>query len=153
MPPPQALGLQQLVDAAPLDRDPLLLVEVDLQAVERPAAEGQAQGLRVGQRGGKDLGPLIGVIGVRAARAGAVLQGGEAAVVEPADPGRDGGPGDVQLTNDLADGLSAGGGEDDPGPLDEPGRGGPGAGDPLQFTPLVAGERAKGDSGRHGAPP
>ena len=49
MPPPQALGQEDLVDAAPLDRDALLLVEVGLQAVERPAAEGQAQVLRIGQ--------------------------------------------------------------------------------------------------------
>jgi hypothetical protein len=40
MPPPQALGVQPFVDAAALDRDALLLVEVRLQPVERPAAEG-----------------------------------------------------------------------------------------------------------------
>jgi hypothetical protein len=44
----EPLGDEDLVDAAPLDRDALLLVEVVLQAVERPGAEGQAESLRVG---------------------------------------------------------------------------------------------------------
>jgi hypothetical protein len=153
MPPPKALGPQQLVDPAPLDRDPSLLVEVGLQAVERPAAEGQAQGLRVGQGRGEDGGPLVGVIGVRAARAGAALQGGEPAVVEPADPGRDGRPGDLQLAGDLADGPAGGGAKDDAGPLDESGRGGSGAGEPFQLTPLVGAQFAERDSGWHGVPP
>jgi hypothetical protein len=63
--PLQPLVEEDLVDAAPLDRDALLLVEIGLQAVERPAAEGQAQALRAGQRGGEDLGPLLGGVGVR----------------------------------------------------------------------------------------
>jgi hypothetical protein len=131
VPPPQALGPQQLVDAAALDRDALLLVEVVPKAVERPAAVGQAQFLRVGQGRGDDRGPLVRRVGVGAARAGAVVQGGRPAGVEPADPGRDGGPGDVHLVGDHADGLAVGGAEDDAGPLDEPGRGGPGGGEPL----------------------
>jgi hypothetical protein len=153
VPPPQALGPQQLVDPAPLDREARLLVKVGLQPIQRPATEGQAQVRRVGQGRGDDRGPLIGVVGVRAARAGAVLQGGEAAVVEPADPGRDGRPGDVQLVGDLADRLPVGRGQEEAGPLDEPGRCGPGAGEPLQFSPLGGGQFAEGDSGWHGVPP
>jgi hypothetical protein len=72
--PAEPLVDQQFVDAAPLDRDGLLLVEVGLEPVERPAAEGQAQLLGVGQRGGDDLGALLGRVGVRAARAGPLLQ-------------------------------------------------------------------------------
>jgi hypothetical protein len=149
VPPSQALGPEQLVDAAALDPDALLLVEVGLQPVERPAAEGQAQLLGVGQGGGEDGGPPVGVIGGRAAQARSVLQGGEPAVVEPADPGRDGRPRDVQLAGDLADGPAVGGAEHDAGPFDEPGRGGSGTGEPLQFSPLVTGEFAKWDSGWH----
>ena len=74
MPPVQALGDKDLVDAAPLDWDALLLVEVDLQAVERPGAKGPAQVLRVGQGRGDDLGDLLGRIGGRASGAGLVLQ-------------------------------------------------------------------------------
>jgi hypothetical protein len=73
MPPPQALGPQQLVDPAPLDRDAYPLVEVVAQPVECPAAEGLSQLLRIGQGRGEDRGPLLGVVGVRSARAGAVL--------------------------------------------------------------------------------
>jgi hypothetical protein len=72
---------EDLVDAAALDRDPLLLVEVGLQPIERPAAEGQAQVLRGGQRGGDDLGALLGGVGVRPARAGAIAEAGEALLV------------------------------------------------------------------------
>jgi hypothetical protein len=153
MPPPQALGLQQLVDAAALDRDALLFVEVGLQPVERPAAEGQAQVLRGGQGRGEDRGPLVGVVGGRAARAGSVLQGGGPAVVEPADPGRDGRPGEVESAGDLTDRLAVGGGQDEAGPLDGPGRGDPGMGELFQFSPLVGGEFTKPDSGWHGGPP
>jgi hypothetical protein len=48
MTPPQAFGQEDLVDAAALDRDALLLVEVGLQAVQRPATEGQFQALGIG---------------------------------------------------------------------------------------------------------
>jgi hypothetical protein len=153
MSPPQALGPQQLVDAAPLDRDALVLVEVDMQAIERPAAKRQVQLLRVGQGRGEDRGPLVGIIGVWAAQAGAVLQGGGPAVVEPADPGRDGRPGDVQFAGDLTDGPAVGGAEDDAGPFDESGRGGSGAGEPFQLAPLFGAQIAERDSGWHGAPP
>jgi hypothetical protein len=40
MAPTQALGYEDLADAAPLDRDALLLVEVGPQAVQCPEAEG-----------------------------------------------------------------------------------------------------------------
>jgi hypothetical protein len=153
MPPPQALGPQQLVDPAPLDRDPPLLIEVVPQPVERPGAERQAQVLRVGQGRGEDRGSLVGVVGVRAARAGAVLQGGQATFIEPVDPGRDGGPGDVQFAGDVGGRSAFGDSQDDPGPLDEPSRCGAGMGEPLEFTPLVGGQFAEGDSGWHGAPP
>jgi hypothetical protein len=78
-----------------------VLVEVRLEAVERPAAEGQAQGLRVGQGRGEDLGPLLLGIGMRASGTREVFQGGQAAVIEPPDPGRDGGSRDVDLVGDV----------------------------------------------------
>jgi hypothetical protein len=40
MTPPQAFGQEDLVDAAAFDRDALLLVDVSLQAIERPASKG-----------------------------------------------------------------------------------------------------------------
>ena len=73
------------------------------------------QGLGIGQRRGDDLGPLLLGVGVRTSGAGQVLQGGPPAVVESADPGRDGGPRDVQLLGDLTDPTALGGGQDDPG--------------------------------------
>ena len=123
MSPPQALGREQLVDAAPLDRDALLLVEVVPQAIQRPAAEGQAQLLRVGQRRGDDLGALVSGIGVGPARAGPVAQPGEASVVEAMDPGIDRGAGDAEVAGDLGRAPALGDGQEDPSPLDEPGLG------------------------------
>jgi hypothetical protein len=96
-----------------------------LQAVERPATEGQRQPLRVGQGGGDDLGALLGGIGVRPARAGAIVEAGEALVVEAMDPGVDGGPRDARLLGHLAGSSSVGDGQEDPGPLDEAGLGRP----------------------------
>ena len=97
MSPLQPFIDKDLADAAPLDRDPLLLVEVVAQPVERPAGEGQAQGLGVGQCRGDHLGPLVLGVGARASGAGEVFEGGQPAIVEPSDPGRDGGPRDVQV--------------------------------------------------------
>jgi hypothetical protein len=42
-PPAQAFGVQQLADPAALDRDPLLLMQIGGQAVERPAPEWQSE--------------------------------------------------------------------------------------------------------------
>lgn len=125
MPPPQALGDQDLVDATPLDRDALLLVEVGLQAVERPGAEGQSQPLRVGQRRGDDRGPLLGGIGRWAAGPRAILQAGEPPLVEAMDPRIDGGAREAQVPGDLAGSSPGGDGQEDPGPLDESGLGRP----------------------------
>src|SRR5262249_18741528 len=111
--PAEALVDQEFVDPAPLDRDPLLLIEVSLQAVERPAAEGQAELLRVGQGGGDHLGALLGGVGVRPAATGTLLQPPQALLVEPADPGIDGRPGAAQARGDLAGCLPLGGRLDD----------------------------------------
>ncbi len=92
MPPLQPLVHEDLADAAALDRDALLLVEVGAQAVQRPAGEGQTQALRIGQRSGDDLGALLGGIGMRPARPGLILQAGQISVVEAMDPGGDRGP-------------------------------------------------------------
>jgi hypothetical protein len=90
MAPPQALGREQLVDAAPLDRDAPLLVEVGLQPVERPAAEGQTEVLGGRQCGGDHLGALLGGVGMGSPGAGTVLEPGESGVVEAMEPGVDG---------------------------------------------------------------
>jgi hypothetical protein len=124
MSPLQPLIHEDLADAAPLDRDALLLVEVVSQAVERPAGKGQAQRLRVGERRGDDLGALLGRVGGRAPGPGPVLQTGEATVVEAMDPGVDGRLADAQVAGDLAGSSPVGDGEQDAGPLDESGLGG-----------------------------
>jgi hypothetical protein len=125
MPPPQALGDQDLVDATPLDRDALLLVEVGLQAVERPGAEGQSQPFRVGQGRGDDRGPLLGGIGRGAPGPPAILQAGGPPLVEAMDPRVDGGARDAQIFGDLARSSSVGDGQEDLSPLDEAGLGRP----------------------------
>jgi hypothetical protein len=123
LPPAEALLGEDLIDAAPLDRQALPLVEVGPQAVERPAAEGQAQALGVGQRRGDDLGPLLGGVGRRPAGALALLEPGDAFVVEAADPGVDGGPRAAQRRGDGGCGSAAGGGPDDAGAFDQADRG------------------------------
>jgi hypothetical protein len=153
MPPPQALIHEDLVAAAALDRDALLLVEVGLQAVECPAAEGQAQVLRGGQRRGDDLGPLLGGVGRRPAGAGAFLQPGEALLVEAADPGIGGRAGATERRGDGGGGSALGSRLDDPGALDEADRGGAGAEQLSDGLLLLGGHRTEGDSGGHGTPP
>jgi hypothetical protein len=149
--PAQALGQEDLVDAAPPDADPLG-VEVVLQAVQRPGGEGQAQLPRVGQGGGQDLGDLLGRVGGRAAGAGHVLQAGEALEVVAADPGVDGRARDAQLTGDGGGLQAARGGLDDAGALDGAGRRGAGSGQVLDGLAFLGGQCAEDDLGGHGAP-
>ena len=67
-----------------------------------PAAEGQAQALRVDQRGGDDLGALLDGVGVRSARVGAIIEASESLLVEAMDPGVDRGPRGTEHFGDLA---------------------------------------------------
>jgi hypothetical protein len=127
LPPAQALGDQDLVDTAPLHADPLL-VEVVLEAVERPGRVVQAQGAGVGQRRGQDLGDLLGRVGGRPSGAGHVVQAGDALGVEAPDPGVGHGPGDAEPGGDGGGAEPLGGGQDDAGALDDAGLGGAGAG-------------------------
>ena len=123
MAPLQPLVHEDLADAAPLDRDALLLVEVVPQAVECPAAEGLAQALRVGQGRGDHFGALLGRVGVRAAGPGAIRQPGEAPLIEAMQPGVGGGAREAQLLGDPARSASVGDGQEDAGPLDDAGLG------------------------------
>jgi hypothetical protein len=91
MTPLQPLIDEDLADAAALDRDALLLIEVGPQTVQRPAAEGQAQALGIGQRRGEHFGALPGRVGVRAPGPGPIRQAVEALLIEAMDPGVDGG--------------------------------------------------------------
>jgi hypothetical protein len=118
MPPLQPLVHEDLANAAALDRDALLLVEVGPQAVQCPAAEGELKALRVGQSRGDNLGTLLGGIGVRAAGAGPIPQALEALLIEAMDPGVDGGAGQPQVLGDLAGPPPIGDGQEDLGPLD-----------------------------------
>jgi hypothetical protein len=121
MAPLQPLVHEDLADAAPLDRDALVLVEVVPQAVQRPAAEGKVQRLRIGQCRGDDLGALLGGVGVRPAGAVPILQAVEALLIEATDPGVDGGPADAHVPGDLAGASPVGEGGEDAGALDEAG--------------------------------
>jgi hypothetical protein len=152
MPPLQTLIDEDLADPTPLDTDALLLIEVGAQAVERPAAERQFQALRVGQRGGDHLGPLLGGVGVRATRARQVAEAGEASVVEPMHPVVDRLSADPDLRSDGGRALPLGGGRKDPGALDEAGRFGPGVGEPFEGGLLLGAQGAEGElsGGRHG---
>jgi hypothetical protein len=119
LPPSKPLGDEDLVDATPLDRDLPVLVEIIPEPVEGPASEREAELLRVGQRDGDDLGTLLGGVGVWASGAMPLLQPLDAMLIEPADPGIDGGPGTAQVGRDLTGGLARGGGLDDPCPIDQ----------------------------------
>jgi len=147
MPPLPPFIDEDLADAAPLDRDPHLLVEVVAQSVQRPAGEGQAQALRVGQRRGDDLGALLGGVGVRPAGAGPVLQAGEPPLVDAADPGVDGGPADAQVAGDLAGASPVGDGDEESGPLDEPGLGRARVSELFEGLTLLRGEWSQRDFG------
>jgi hypothetical protein len=123
MAPPQAFGQENLVDAAALDADSLLLVEVGLQAVRRPATEGQTQALRIGQRGGDDLGASLSGIGRRPPVPRVILQSVESLIVEAVDPGVGRRPRDAQVLGDLARAVPISDGPEDLSPLDEAGLG------------------------------
>jgi hypothetical protein len=150
MAPPQALLREDLVDAAALDRDPLLLVEMDLQPVQGPAGEGQAQVLRGSQRRGDDLGPLLCGVDRRPAGAGALLEPGDPVLVEAADPGIDGGSGAAGRLGDGGGGSAVGGGLDDSGPFGQADRGGARAEQVRDGLLLLGRHRAESDSGGHG---
>jgi hypothetical protein len=122
--PLQPLVHEDLADATAFDRDALRLAEVGLQAIERPAPEGQAQALRVGQRRGDDLGALLGRISRRTPGPGPILRPVEALVIEAMNPGVDRRPGDAEVLGDLAGTSSGGEGQEDLSPLDESGLGG-----------------------------
>jgi hypothetical protein len=151
--PAEALGEEDLVDPTPLDRDRLVLVEVGPEPVQRPAGEGQAQRGGVGQGRGDDLGDLLGRVGGRAARTRLIRQGGDALGVEASDPGVDGGARDAEIAGDGGDAAALAGRQHDPGPLDQAGLGGAGAGELFEFLPLRVGQLAELDLGLHGCLP
>jgi hypothetical protein len=125
MPPLQPLVQEDLVDPTALHRDALLFVEVGFQPIQRPAAKGQLQALRVGQGRGDHLSPLRGGVGLRPARAGAIVQTVQSLLVEAMDPRVDGGPTDAEVLSNLAGPSPVGEGQEDPGPLDVARLGGP----------------------------
>ena len=66
---------------------PFCSFEVGLEAVERPAAEGQTQAPVIGQREGDDLGTLSGGIGEGTPGPRPILQAVQPLVIEAMDPG------------------------------------------------------------------
>jgi hypothetical protein len=120
-----------------------------LQAIQRPAAERQAQFLGVGQRRGDDLGPLLGGVGRRPAGAVALLEAGDPLVVEAADPGVGGGPRAAQRRGDGGRRSAVGGGLDDAGALDQADRGGARLEQGRDGLLLLGRHRAERDSDGH----
>jgi hypothetical protein len=151
--PAQALGQEDLVDPAPLDRDALVLVEVGLQPIEGPAAEVEAQVLRVGQRGGDDLGDLLGGVGRRAALAGPVPEPVDPPVVEAAEPEIELIAAQPGLPGDLAGPLASGQSVDDLGPLDQAGLVGARPRESRDGRAFLVGQLTESDLDGHGAPP
>jgi hypothetical protein len=123
MSPPQTFSQENLVDAAAFDRNALLLVEVSLQAIERPASKGQVQALGVRQRRGDDLGALLGRVGRRTSGPGLILQSMEPLFIEAMDPGVDRGPRNAQVLGHLAGASPRGDGQEELCALDEAGLG------------------------------
>jgi hypothetical protein len=119
MTPPQALLQENLINAAALDRDRLLLVEVGLESVKCPAGERQAQFLGIGQGGGEDLGALLGGVGVRPTGSGLIAEPGQAVLVEAMNPGVDRGSADTELVCDRRGPATVGGGHQDASSLDK----------------------------------
>lgn len=108
-----------------------MLVEVGLQAIERPGAERQAERFRVGHRGGEDLGDLLWWVGGGSPRARLVEQPGGSLGVEALDPGVYGGTGDAEFPGDRRRARTLSRGHDDAGPLDGAGLGSPRVGERL----------------------
>jgi hypothetical protein len=119
--PAQALGQEDLVDPAALDRDPLLLVQVGGQPVQRPRREGQVQRLGIGERGGDHGGDLLGRIGRRPPDARPIVQATKAGGIEAVDPTTYGIGVETKLLGDAQHILAPAGMPDDAGPLDLPG--------------------------------
>jgi hypothetical protein len=149
MPPPQAFGQENLVDAAAFDRNALLLVEVSLQAIERPASKGQPQALGVRQRRGDDLGALLGRVGGRTSGPRLILQALEPLLVEAMNPEVDRGPREAQVLGDLAGASSLGDGQEELRPFDEPGLGGAGRCELFKSLAFLERQFAKCDSGKN----
>jgi hypothetical protein len=84
------------------------------------------------------------------AGAGSLLQAVEPLLIEPADPGVDGGARAALAGDDGGGLLPPGGGLDDPRPLDESGRCGPRAGQGVEGGVLLGGEGAERNLGSHG---
>jgi hypothetical protein len=153
LPPAEALLDEDFADAAPLHGQGLLLVEVDLEAVHRPRAEGQAERLRVRQCGGDDLGPLLGRVGRWSPGATMFLQTVEAVVVEAADPGVNRGPRAPQISGNSGSGVAFGGSLNDACPLDVSHHRSAGLDQTRDGLSLFRRHRTEHNAGGHGAPP
>jgi hypothetical protein len=142
---------QDLVNPAALDRDPLPLVEVGGQPVQRPGGEGQVEALGIGQRRGDHRRHLLGRVGRRAADARPILQPGHAARVEPLDPGAHRVGCQAQLGRDRRRHPALARLPDDARPLDLPRRCGAGMGQLLDRHPLRLGQGAQPQPSHRGS--
>jgi hypothetical protein len=132
-PPLQALGQGDLVAATPLDREAQRLVEVSRESTQRPASDERAQALRIGQRGGDDLGTLLDRVVVRPPGSRSILEAAEPSPMASMEPDVDRAVGDADGPDDLAGAATVGEGQEG---RTRATRGGPGR----CATPRVDGE-------------
>jgi hypothetical protein len=135
--PAQALGQEDLVDPAALDRDPFVLVQVGRQPVQRPRRERQVQALGLGQCGGDHPRHLLGRVGRWAAAARAILKATEARGVEALDPVAHRVGSKTELVGNARHVLALAGVPDDACPLDLPCGCGARMGQPLDRDPFL----------------
>jgi hypothetical protein len=96
-----------------------MFLEVGLQPVQRPRAEGQAQLVGLGQCGGDYLGALLGVVGGWPTGPRSVLQAVDAGFVEACNPGVNSRTRNSKPPGDSAASLTVTQSEEDLGPLHE----------------------------------
>jgi hypothetical protein len=127
-PPAQPLGSQQVIDAAPFDRQALGFIQVRLQPVQGPGAKREIELLRVGQGGADHAPDRLGAIRRRATRPRLVFESRQAGRIEALDPGPHGVGMEPELRRDGWGRRARRRGGDDAGAFDPPRRLGPGMG-------------------------
>jgi hypothetical protein len=150
MTPLQPLVQEDLIDAAPLDRDSFLLVEIGLQAVEGPTTKRQTEGLGIGQGRGDYFRTPLGGVGLRAARAGAIVEAGQPLLVETMNPVVNSFSADMEVGRDGTGALSLCSSAENSGARDESSRCRPGLSQLLKDALLLGGQSAQGDLGDGG---
>lgn len=123
MAPAQAFRQQQLVNARALDRNPLDLIQICLQPIERPAGkrEPQVSGVRQARRNHRAH--LLRAVCGGASWPWLLFQPRQALAIEALEPAQDRGGGELQRLGDGRHALALVGQPEDAGSLDCAARG------------------------------